>query len=117
MNKRKIGDAYEHLAADYLQKEGVRIVEKNYRNRQGEIDLIGYDGEYLVFFEVKYRKNETKGAPIEAVTYAKQKNICRVADYYRMIHQIGEFAAIRYDVIGIFGDEITWYKNAFFHIY
>ena len=68
MNKRKIGNTYEQMAAEYLQNAGVKIVEKNYRNRQGEIDLIGFDGECLVFFEVKYRKNASKGAPVEAVT-------------------------------------------------
>lgn len=117
MNKRKVGENYEHLAADYLLSKGVRIVERNYRNRQGEIDLIGYDSGYLVFFEVKYRKNMRKGAPVEAVTYTKQKNICRVADYYRMLHGIGEFHAIRYDVIAICGEAISWYRNAFAHIY
>lgn len=117
MNKRKIGNTYEQMAAEYLQNAGVKIVEKNYRNRQGEIDLIGFDGECLVFFEVKYRKNASKGAPVEAVTFAKQKNICRVADYYRMIHKISEFAAVRYDVVAICGEQISWYKNAFYHIY
>ena len=54
-NKRNIGTEYEKLAEEYLVKNGVRILEKNFRSRFGEIDLIGYDREYLVFFEVKYR--------------------------------------------------------------
>ncbi len=117
MNTRKTGTEYELLAEIYLQKQGIVIVEKNYRNRKGEIDLIGKDGEYLVFFEVKYRKNQKAGNPAEAVTYQKQKKICQVADYYRLTHGIGEFCAIRYDVVAICGQEITWYRNAFSHIY
>lgn len=117
MNTRKKGAEYEQAAAEYLQGCGVKILECNYRNRRGEIDLIGKDGEYTVFFEVKYRKNNRKGAPAEAVHFTKQKTICRVADYYRMTHGMGEFSAVRYDVVAIEGDEITWHKNAFEHIY
>lgn len=117
MNTRKKGAEYEQVAAAYLQSHGVTILERNYRNRRGEIDLIGKDHEYTVFFEVKYRKNNVKGSPAEAVTFTKQRTICRVADYYRMTHGMGEFSAIRYDVIAIEGNQITWYKNAFAHIY
>lgn len=117
MNTRKKGAAYEQVAAAYLQNHGMRILERNYRNRRGEIDLIGKDGEYTVFIEVKYRKDDEKGNPAEAVNFAKQKTICKVADYYRMTHGMGEFCAVRYDVIAIEGDVITWYKNAFAHIY
>ena len=75
------------------------------------------DGEYIVFFEIKYRKNDASGQPAEAVDYRKQRKICKVADYYRMMHQIGEFSPVRYDVVAICGTEITWYQNAFAHIY
>lgn len=117
MNTRKKGAAYEQVAAAYLQKHGVTILERNYRNRRGEIDLIGKDGEYTVFIEVKYRKDNEKGSPAEAVNFAKQKTICKVVDYYRMTHGMGEFSAVRYDVVAIEGEVITWYKNAFAHIY
>lgn len=117
INKRKMGEFYEQKAAQYLCSQGVNILECNYRNHIGEIDLIGQEDDYLVFFEVKYRKDNQKGAPAEAVTYSKQRTICKVADYYRMCHGIGESAAIRYDVIAVCGKEWTWYRNAFAHIY
>lgn len=120
MNTRKKGAEYEQAAAGYLQQFGVKILERNYRSRRGEIDLIGKDGVYTVFFEVKYRRDDRKGAPAEAVNFAKQKTICRVADYYRMTHGMGEFSAVRYDVVaieGIGGEKITWYQNAFPHRY
>ncbi|MBQ6787738.1 MAG: YraN family protein [Lachnospiraceae bacterium] len=117
MNTRKTGAEYEAFTEKYLKSRGIKIIEKNYRNRKGEIDLIGRDEEYLIFFEVKYRKSQKAGNPAEAVTFQKQKKICQVADYYRLTHGIGEFSAIRYDVIAICGDEVIWHQNAFAHIY
>lgn len=123
MNKREIGCKYEEKACEYMQKQGFRVLERNFRCRQGEIDVIGEQDGYLVFVEVKYRMTKTSGTAEEAVTYAKQKRICRTADYYRYKHQIGNDRPIRYDVIAIQGEakdekeEIRWYQNAFWHIY
>lgn len=117
MNKRSTGTAAEIRAVAYLSEKGVRIVEKNFRNRHGEIDLIGYHDGYLVFFEVKYRSSGVKGLPEAAVGYYKQKQICQVAAYYRYIHKISLSMPIRYDVVAIEGSEIRWYQNAFEHMY
>lgn len=107
------GNIHEEIAMDYLEKNGCRILECNYRLRTGEIDLIIEDGEYLVFVEVKYRKDDRMGAPTEAVGVAKQKQICRTSDHYRMKNGISEFRPMRFDVVSICGKEITWLKNAF----
>ena len=61
MNKRKTGTEYEELAARWLTGKGFEILEKKYRCRIGEIDLIARDGRYLVFVEVKYRSDEKAG--------------------------------------------------------
>ncbi len=116
MNKRKVGAEYEELTADFLIKKGIKILERNFRCRGGEIDIIGRDDKTVVFFEVKYRKNKDTGYPIEAVDRRKQATISRVADYYRLTHGLSESASFRFDVIGILGDEITWYRNAFEYI-
>lgn len=116
MNKIEIGTLYEREAVRFLLDKGVRILEMNYRCRQGEIDIIGYDGTCLVFFEVKARDSRRAGYGAEAVDWRKQRKICRVADYYRMKHGIGEFTEIRYDCIAIDAGEIAWIKNAFLHI-
>ena len=115
MNRRRTGAAYEEQAARWLKEQGFEILERNFYCRQGEIDLIGYDGEYLVFFEVKYRKAASKGSASEAVDSRKQKKICRVSDYYRMIHNCPSDTAIRYDVIAIDGEQVNWIRNAFFY--
>lgn len=117
MNRREIGTEEEKLAAEYLRKQGMQIVEANFRSRQGEIDLVGQHEGYLVFVEVKYRSASEKGYALEAVDYRKQLRICRVADYYRYVHGLGDGTGVRYDVVGIQGSEIQWVQNAFPHIY
>lgn len=117
MNNRAIGADWERRAAEYLTEHGMRIVEKNYRNKNGEIDLIGRHGEYLVFVEVKYRRSSEKGFAVEAVDLRKQRRICRVADYYRYSRGLGDNCNVRYDVVAIQGEEIEWIQNAFPHIY
>ena len=99
MNKRELGKQGEEIALNYLKSNHVVIKEINFHNRQGEIDLIGYDKNVLVFFEVKYRKNKNKGYPEEAVGAKKQLQICNVGNYYRCIHNISINVQIRYDVI------------------
>lgn len=112
-NKRQVGSCYEQMAADYLTGQGVQILERNYRCRGGEIDLIVRDGCYLVFVEVKYRSSSAKGDPAEAVDGYKQHRIRNVARYYLYDHRYGEDTPCRFDVISILGDEIRWIKNAF----
>ncbi|MDE6662919.1 MAG: YraN family protein [Lachnospiraceae bacterium] len=113
MNTREVGNNGEEMACQYLAQNGVKIKERNFWCKLGEIDVIGYDEGYLVFFEIKYRKNSSKGSAVEAVDYRKQKKICKVADYYRMIHRLGDNTAIRFDVVAIDSGEIKWYKNSF----
>lgn len=117
MNKRKIGAKKEKLAAEYLTKCGMRITDRNFRCRQGEIDLIGYHEGYLVFAEVKYRRTYESGSALEAVSFQKQQRICKTADYYRYLHRYTCDTPVRYDVIAIQGEEICWIRNAFVHVY
>ncbi len=113
MNKREIGKKYEEIAASYLEEYGFVVLAKNFRCRQGEVDLIGIHDNCLVFVEVKYRKSAVSGEPEEAVSPSKQRKICLVSDYYRMGHPEDGGRQIRYDVVAISGDRISWYRNAF----
>ena len=82
-NTRRTGSEMEKIAAGYLAAQGVRILESNFRTREAEIDLIGRQGRTLLFVEVKARrKNGKSGTGAEAVGPAKQRRICRCADYY-----------------------------------
>lgn len=112
-NKRKLGSRYEQMAADFLTKQGLTVIEKNYRCRYGEIDLIVRDGRYLVFTEVKYRSSKRKGDPAEAVDSHKQQRILQTARYYLYSRRYGEETPCRFDVVSILGGEIHWIRNAF----
>ncbi len=102
-NLRKTGNEMEDVAAEYLTEHGVRILERNFRSREAEIDIIGKDGETLIFVEVKARRSGKKsGEASEAVGTAKQKRICRCADYYMHEKGIDPFSTmIRFDVVAI----------------
>jgi putative endonuclease len=113
MNKRQTGTAYEEKAALWLESKGMKVMERNFRCRQGEIDLIAQDGKYLVFVEVKYRSADKVGYPAEAVNFRKQKRIADASAYYCYKHKVSENQPCRYDVISILGEEITHIENAF----
>ena len=112
MNSKKTGTAYEVIAADYLKKQGVRILEMNYRTSRGEIDIIGKEKDTICFIEVKYRKNASYGQPWEAISIEKRKRICFCAKQY-LFRKHWKWQ-IRFDVISICGDEINWFRNAFY---
>ena len=114
-NQRSVGARYEQVAGKYLEQQGYQILQYNYRCRQGEIDIIARDGEYLVFCEVKYRTDRRKGMPSEAVHIRKQQVISRSALYYMTVNGVWG-CPCRFDVVGILGeadDEIRLYRNAF----
>lgn len=115
LNKRTIGALAEERAAVFLQARGMQILARNYRCRQGEIDLIARDGRYLVFVEVKYRSSACCADPLFAVNRAKQRKICRVADYFRFTQKVPDDVPVRYDVIGILGEKTAWIPDAFPH--
>ena len=113
INKRQVGSDYEKQAAKYLTEKGLSILEMNYRNRSGEIDIIAKDGEYICFIEVKYRTTNQYGSPLEAVNLKKQVQIRKVALYYLMKQGLSEWTPCRFDVIAFEGEEMLHLENAF----
>ena len=111
-NNREVGTDYEEKAAEILKTHGYQILEKNFRCRMGEIDIIARDGEYLVFCEVKYRKGAAMGHPSEAVGVRKQRVISKCAAWYLAKNGM-DGTACRFDVVSIEGRDITLIKNAF----
>lgn len=112
-NKRKIGSIKEHLAAEYLKTKGYEIIEMNFYSQSGEIDIIAKDADYLVFVEVKYRKDRKLGTAVEAVNYYKQRSIIRTARYYLYKNGYREDVKCRFDVVAIQGTEVSLISNAF----
>lgn len=116
INKRQIGADKEAFVCEWLEKRGYMILERNFRCRSGEIDIVAREGGYLVFVEVKYRSHGTNGLPEEAVDIRKQRVISRVALYYLRRFGYGETTPVRFDVVALFGEEdfsVSLYQNAF----
>ncbi len=116
VNNRKQGNNYEKIAAEYLTRQGLFIKELNFYCKMGEVDIIAKDGIYLVFIEVKYRKNTLKGDAAEAVNFNKMRKISRVADYYLYKNHYGSDTSVRFDVVAIEEGNLRHIKNAFEYI-
>lgn len=89
MSNQKIdeGREGERIAASYLAKKGYKIIDKNFRCKIGEIDIIAIgNNKTLVFIEVKTRGSQDFGDPLEAINYRKLKSLIRVAQYYKLVH-------------------------------
>ena len=114
-NKRKVGANYEKIAGEYLISQGYEIIEYNFYSRFGEIDIIAKHNGFFVFAEVKYRENAGKGHPLEAISVQKQRTISRCAAYYLKKKHLCE-QAVRFDVVGILGEEVILIQNAFEYI-
>lgn len=110
---RQIGNKAEDKAAQYLKKQGYKIIERNYNLPCGEIDIIAQKNKTLVFVEVKYRKNSGEfGGPIAAVTKAKQKRVINAAISYIKAKK-PPFDTLMFDIIAVSEDKIEHIKNAF----
>jgi len=97
---RQIGEKGEQLALSFLSSQGYLLLERNFRCRLGEIDLIMKDGKTVVFVEVKSRSSRNWGLPQEAVHPRKQAKIRRVAQYYLLLKKISE-VPVRFDVVAV----------------
>ncbi len=95
------GQCGEDAAVKHLKNKGYKIVERNYRNKIGEIDIIAKDRENLVFVEVKTRSSDKFGTPAEAVTYYKKQKIVNCAKVYLIKNPTA--LNIRFDIIEVYG--------------
>ena len=110
--KKLLGKVGEDKAAIYLKKQGIKVLERNYKNAFGEIDIIAKDGEYLVFCEVKTRTGEEFGAPAEAVDYHKRQKYVRIAQAYLAAKGLFD-TAVRFDVVEVGKEKINHIIDAF----
>jgi putative endonuclease len=106
----------QHTAESYLYGKGWQVLARNYRVKTGEIDLIGRDGGYIVFVEVKYRRGLGFGRPCESVNPAKQRRIIKTALHYIAAHKLHN-RDIRFDVVEVLGEpgqlQVNHITNAF----
>lgn len=108
------GAQAEQLAAQYLQRQGLKLIVQNYRSRFGEIDLIMQEGTALVFIEVRLRRNADFGGAAASIDTRKQQRIIHTAQQY--LATLSRTPPCRFDVVlmgGAKGEEMQWLKNAF----
>ena len=99
-SRSRPGEAGEELACSHLRAEGFEIVERNFRCRSGELDVVARDGDVTVFVEVKQRRDASYGEGYEAVTFGKRRRLVRAARLYAASHHL-EDQPMRFDVVSV----------------
>ncbi len=117
-NSRLSGAQWEKTAESFLLARGLRLLQRNFSSRFGEIDLIMDDAGTVVFVEVKYRKSSSHGSGADAVTFHKQGRISRTAAWYLVRNPQRAEQTCRFDVLSIDSQKkdegINWIKSAFY---
>jgi putative endonuclease len=106
---RALGRSGEEAAVAYLRKKKFKIVCRGFRFHRGEIDIIAYDKDILVFVEVKTRRSSDFGWPEESVTPFKQRQIRKLAEAYLMLNGLGD-APCRFDILALLSDSQKGYR-------
>ena len=104
MHSNIYGKRSEIIASDYLKEKGYKILEVNYKNKIGEIDIIAQDRDYIVFVEVKARLSQKFGHPLDAIYERKHQKIHAVASLY-LVQKRKYGKPCRFDAISILGLE------------
>lgn len=100
MQRRRTGEAGEKAAREYLEKQGYRIEQLNYRCEFGEMDIVARDGASLIFVEVRTRTGYAFGTPVESINARKQSRLKNLAQHY-LKHRYGRELPCRFDLIAI----------------
>ena len=112
MHNKELGAAGERKARNYLRLHGWKILEKNYKNPFGEIDIIAEKQGAVAFIEVKTRLSDLYGAPSEAVNEARKQRYISGAKYYFCNREID--CTVRFDIIEIYRGKLNHIENAFY---
>jgi putative endonuclease len=115
MDARARGREIEEQARHYLAVRGLRLLQRNFRSRHGEIDLVMQDRDSLVFVEVRYRRSQAFGSAAESVDRHKQARLLACAGHYLQLHPQCAQLPCRFDVVSVNGADNTldWIRNAF----
>ena len=113
VHKKVLGKKGERLVEEYVKKQGMKVLERNYRTPFGEADIIALDGEEIAFIEVKARTSDGYGTPAQAVIKDKQRRYKKIAEFYWL--KTGEEPNARFDVAEVYADgKVEYLKYAFF---
>ena len=115
--RQTLGKSGEDLGVETLERAGYAILDRRYRTRHGEIDIVARDGETIVFVEVRRRSGAACGSAAESVTPAKRRKVIRMAVDYLARADLWEKCPVRFDVVAIDDDpgapRVTHYRAAF----
>jgi len=111
--RRALGASGERLAADWYERNGYQVVARNWRCRDGELDLVVRRGRAFVFCEVKTRTSAAFGAPVEAVTRQKQVRLRHLAARWLDDHAGIRATEIRFDVASVLAGQLEIVQGAF----
>lgn len=105
------GRQAEERAATFLQQQGLKLLERNYRCRFGEIDLVMQEGDALVFVEVRLRRNPGFGGAAESITTAKREKLVKTAGHY--LARFKRPPPCRFDAVLLEDERLEWIQGAF----
>ena len=114
--KKLLGRIGEKKAEKFLRKKRYKIIEKNYKTKFAECDLIALYGNLLVFIEVKTRSSVAYGNPADAVDFNKQRKYVKLAEYFIACNSEYKNFAVRFDVVEVLNDEINHIEGAFYDV-
>jgi putative endonuclease len=117
VNTRDFGFEKESLALQYLEKQGLQLILRNFSCPLGEIDLVMQDSSTLVFVEVRYRGSTAFGGSAASISSTKQRHMTRTAAFYLKKYHRHKPPRCRFDVVAINGDKLNWIKNALLGFY
>lgn len=118
VSARHRGQYYEELALQYLQRQGLSLLVRNWHSRLGELDMVMLEDDELVFVEVRYRKNQLFGGALDSITPAKQQKIIAAATAWLQQHPEQQMRNCRFDVVAMHGNDqagygFNWVQQAF----
>ncbi len=117
-DQQRVGNQAERTAEKLLLKAGLRLLARNHRCKQGELDLVMRDADTVVFVEVRYRRRALWGDATETVDWRKQQRVIAAANHYLLTHPHLAHHACRFDVVAATGDpadpaSYRWIREAF----
>ncbi|MEZ5460765.1 YraN family protein [Dokdonella sp.] len=114
---RSTGNHFEDLALAHAQRNGLRLITRNFNCRYGELDLVMREADTIVFLEVRYRRSQSHGGALDSVSASKRERLTRTASLFLQAHPDLARHACRFDVMAISGTQdspsIDWQRNAF----
>lgn len=117
LTKKQLGSQAETIACQYLEKQGLKRITRNFRCKLGEIDLIMKDKTTLVFVEVRMRNNPFYTSALESITWHKRQKCLKTAQFYCLKEKLNPQPACRFDVIAVtmqaHKTHVQWLKSAF----